>query len=161
MYSLQFQAMCNLQFHNLNIPPQQQPMLRRLFLRRHLYQCSRYRRLLLDFLLHEKTGQLWKNRRIGDNFGIAASKKLGAEGNWCTKKSLWTLLMKTKRMPAENSGRAMQPVCRDEKVFPSLSWMCGPSDSNRHSGGSGSAGHRQISGDVLERPQRQTQHLVG
>ena len=63
--------MCNLQFHTVNIPPQQQPMLCRLFFRRHLYQY---------FLLHEKTGQLGKNRRIADNFGISASKKLGAEG---------------------------------------------------------------------------------
>ena len=46
-------------------------------------------------------------------------------GDWCTKKSLWTLLMKTKRMLAERSGRAMQPVCRDEKVFPTILWMCG------------------------------------
>ena len=90
---------CHVQspFHVLNIPPQQRPMLRRLFLQSYLYQCQLCLLLLRHFLLQGRTGQWGKIRRISNNFGNSASKKHGTGENCCTKKSLWTLLMKTKR----------------------------------------------------------------
>ena len=87
---------------------QQRPILRRLFLRSHLYQCQLYRLLLQNFLLQGRTGQWGKIRRICNNFGNSASKKHGAGEHCGTKKSLWTLLMKMKRTRAKNSGRAAE-----------------------------------------------------
>ena len=68
-----------------------------LFLRSHLYLCQLYR-LLWNYLLQGRTGQWGKIRRICNNFGNSATKKHGAGENCCTKKSLWTLLMKTRSL---------------------------------------------------------------
>ena len=78
-----------------------------LFLRSHLYLCQLYR-LLWNYLLQGRTGQWGKIRRICNNFGNSATKKHGAGENCCTKKSLWTLLMKTSslRTRANKSCRA-------------------------------------------------------
>ena len=75
----------------------ERPMLHRLFLQSYLYQCQLCLLLLRHFLLQGRTGQWGKIRRISNNFGNSASKKHGTGENCCTKKSLWTLLMTTKR----------------------------------------------------------------
>ena len=84
----QFQAVSSLQFHALNIPPQQR-------LWTHLYWCQlyllRWLLLLLHFLLQGRTGQRGKIWQIDNNFGNSASKKLGMGGNCCTNLKSWMI----------------------------------------------------------------------
>ena len=89
-----------------------------------------YRLLLWNFLLQGRTGQWGKIRRIGNNFENSATKNHGAGENCCTKKSLWTLLMKTRRTRANKSGRAeeaavakMRTVGRPRPPAAALRWM--------------------------------------
>ena len=74
-----------------------------------------YRLLLWNFLLQGRTGQWGKIRRIGNNFRNSATKNHGAGENCCTKKSLWTLLMKTRRTRANKSGRAEDGCGRGQR----------------------------------------------
>ena len=92
------------------------------------------------FLVAWKNRSTGKNRRIGDNFGISALKKLGAEGNWYSKKSLWTLLMKAKtkflpahdshvRVPRSSRKNSPETVCYCPRNFWIVgcfvySWLC-------------------------------------
>ena len=89
-----------------------------------------YRLLLWNFLLQGRTGQWGKIRRIGNNFENSATKNHGAGENCCTKKSLWTLLMKTRRTRANKSGRAeeaamatMRTVGRPRPPAATQRWM--------------------------------------
>ena len=79
--------------------------------------CSRalYRRLLRDFLLRGKTGQLGPLLEKNDGSATILEfciRETWCRGNCCTTKSLWTLLMKTKRTRSEKSGRACLQRCK-------------------------------------------------
>ena len=112
-------------------PNQQLPILRRLFLRCHLYQSSLYR-LLRNFLLHGKTGQQGKNDRSATILGILHPRNMARWETVTSNRDCGRFCCKREKIGKRNRE---QPRSLFADTQQSYKPNCGCVDCNMYSGG--------------------------